>query len=131
LQRRLQATLGSCAQPVAGGTDGLRSNRSKVARVSAIVLQAALTVGAILALVVGYAVNRWRVVPVLAAIGIVAIVVDISARDLTTAGHDDRGVVAFAEAALLLGILVLFAVGVGLRRWRDRHRWPSAGNGVT
>ena len=57
----------------------------------------------------------------LAGAGIITIVVDVSTRNLTGGGHDDRGLVAIAESVMLVGLVALFAFGVMLRKWRDRH----------
>jgi hypothetical protein len=93
------------------------------------VLEVTLLAGVIAAVLAGYLVNRWRSVPVLAALGIAAIAVDVSSRDLTSGGHDDRGLVAFTEGAMLLVALALIGAGVALRRWRERD--PGRGAGVS
>jgi hypothetical protein len=85
------------------------------------VLEATFVVGGILATGAGYLLHRWRFLPAVAAVGVAAIVVDVSIRDLSSGGHDDRGLVVFAELVLLLGVLALFALGVLLRRRRDRR----------
>jgi hypothetical protein len=90
-------------------------------------LEAALVVGAILSVGAGYLLHRWRFLPALAAVGIIVIVVHVSTRDLSSGGHDDRRLVAFAELALLLGLLVLFATGILFRRWYDRHSGSGPG----
>ena len=59
-------------------------------------------------LVFGFAFPTWWVVAALAVIGTMVIVIDVSTRDLIGAGHDDRGLVAIAEA-VSLGLCLLAA----------------------
>jgi uncharacterized membrane protein YhaH (DUF805 family) len=86
------------------------------------VIALAMLSGAAAAFAAGYIARRWRFVPVLAVLGLAIITIDVTTRDLTSGGHDDRRLVALTELMVLVGALVLLAVGVALRRWRDRHR---------
>lgn len=95
------------------------------------VLDAALAVAALAALALGFGVHGWWFLVVLLGAGVIAIGIDVSTRDLTSGGHDDRGLVAIAEAATLLGVMALFAVGVVARNWRDRHHRSSLGRAGT
>jgi len=73
---------------------------------------------AVLALLVGYLVHRWRFLVGLVVLGVLAIIVDVSTRDLVGSGHDDRGLVAMTEGFLLVVLAVLLAVGITLGRRR-------------
>lgn len=88
-------------------------------------LDAGLAVTALVVLALGFGVHRWRFLVVLLGAGTIVIGIDVSTRDLTSAGHDDRVLVAITEAATLLGLMAVFAVGVVLRRWLDRHNRSS------
>ena len=82
----------------------------------------AVLAGAAAAVAAGYIARRWALLAVAAVVGLAIITIDVATRDLTSGGHDDRALVAFAELMMLAGVCVLFAAGVALRRWRDRHR---------
>ncbi len=73
---------------------------------------------AVLALLVGYLVHRWRFLVGLVVLGVLAIIVDVSTRDLVGSGHDDRGLAAMTEGFLLVVLAALVAVGITLGRRR-------------
>jgi hypothetical protein len=76
-----------------------------------------------LAGLVGYLVHRWSLLMAIAGSGALLISVDVATRDLTSAGHDDRGLVAAAEVVLLLVLEAFAAIGTGLaKRRRARTR---------
>ena len=78
----------------------------------------AFVIAGLLAISIGYLIHRWWCLIGAVAVGIGAIVVDVSTRNLTGAGHDDRGLVAVAEVVVLLGFAVLFAAGIALGKLR-------------
>lgn len=85
-------------------------------------LDAALVLAAVVALGLGYVVHRWSVLAVGVCAGVVIVVLDVTTRDLVSVGHDDRGLVAMAEAVLLLGAAAVFAIGVLVRGLCEKRR---------
>jgi len=95
---------------------------STTAGVIRTVLDVALILAAAIALGLGYVVHRWIVLAVAVCAGVVIIVVDVTTRNLVSAGHDDRGRVAMTEAVLLLGAAAFFALGALLRGMHEKRR---------
>lgn len=73
---------------------------------------------AVLAIWVGYLVHHWRFLVGLVVLAVIAIVVDVSTRDLVSSGHDDRGLVAASELSVLFVLAALVAVGTALGQRR-------------
>ena len=80
--------------------------------------------GGLVAGVVGFLVRRWWLLPATMFIGVVAITVDVSTRDLASGGHDDTLVVAGVEAVVLAWIGVCLGSGLAVGKHRD-SRSPS------
>jgi hypothetical protein len=72
----------------------------------------------LLASSIGYVIHRWWLLLGAVVVGIGAILVDVSTRNLIGAGHDDRGLVAVAEIVVLLGFGVLTAAGIAIGKLR-------------
>ncbi|MDQ6774623.1 MAG: hypothetical protein M3071_00030 [Actinomycetota bacterium] len=77
-------------------------------------LVSVLVVGGLVAISTGYLIHSWWLVLGIFIIGVGAIVIDVSTRNLIGAGHDDRGLVAMGETMLLVGFEVSMAIGIAL-----------------
>lgn len=79
-----------------------------------------------LAVLIGFLVHRWWFFIAVVVLGALGILIDVSTRDLTGAGHDDRGLVAIVEAILLSVLATALAVGIAIGKRRSDHaRRPS------
>jgi hypothetical protein len=79
---------------------------------------------AVLSILVGYLVHRWKFLVGLVALGVVVMIVDFSTSEPVSAGHDDRELAAIIEGFFLLTFAALVAVGITLGRMRA-HRARS------
>jgi hypothetical protein len=74
--------------------------------------------GGLAAIAIGYFIHSWWLFLGAFVLGVGAIVIDVSTRNLTGAGHDDSGLVAMSETILLVGFELALAIGIALGEFR-------------
>ncbi|MDQ6805703.1 MAG: hypothetical protein M3065_12210, partial [Actinomycetota bacterium] len=71
-----------------------------------------LVVGGGVAISIGYLIHSWWLLLGAFVLGVAAIVIDVSTRNLIGAGHDDRGLVAMSETMILVSFELSMAIGI-------------------